>query len=440
MRVAASPMGLGIGMSRPTAGLGAGAALRSVPDTADRFYLVARGADARIRAIRFQRNVGAAADSANLGVKWPEWRVTGTYILAAFDDAPTSPIATITSDIGAFDLIGNVAGKSFGSYHGLGSAGGLDAETLSIDGLPFDPTTAVRGHRFELVNTVTASDGTNMFTRQLKVTVNANAELDFELMGFTQSGTLTYVRLGMPNGQGSNFTEADLRVGSGWTVAALGTGSCQCVLRGVRAIRVREPSTGNYLVAEAGFPERTGFAYAEIFRDIPNSRTRVYLGRFTGYGGLAGATWRISWGIGAAGAVAPPANMVTNGDFAGGTLTGWSLRFGASGASVVSGAMRQLREAIVHRMGQTNAFALDTGRFYLFGADVLAGSSVDLRVATSPTLNTNTLAVLMPSAPGRLIATYKPDFASMYLGNQFGSGTPGEVLDTDNYIFYQMTA
>lgn len=322
--------GIGIGIS-PTLGQGVGGSIRLVPSSANIFYLVTRGSDGVVRGIRFQRNSGAAADSVNLGVQWPEWRVTGETILASMTSDPTSPQTTFTDDGGAQDVVAvNGSGKYFGSVHGLGAGGALNSETLLINGVTADPTVARYGNSFELTNSTTATDGTSTITRSLTTTINVNGGLHYKLNSISIT-SMAAAYVGMAIGSGTDFTEDDLKLGTAWNTAPLGSGACYGYLDGVNAHRMRDPLTGRYISIVGAMKGLAGFSRSEVSK-IAGTRTKAYLSLFTSVAALANAEWDLDWGIMATGSISPGSNLLPNTDW----TTGWVAVANAGGVNGVS--------------------------------------------------------------------------------------------------------
>lgn len=309
--------------------------VRSVPSTEDRFYLVTRGEDGLIRSIRFERNLGAEADSANVGVKWLEWRPTGEAQLASFGSDPSSPLVNFTTDTGAQDIVGaSAGGKYFGSYHGLGTGGSLNSETLLLDGTTLDPEVERIGDSFELTNDTTATDGTSTFTRSLTITVNAQGGLHFKVNSISTTA-IALIYLGMGIGSGSTYTEADVKVGTDWQSIPLGDVNCRGYLAEVGQIRTRDPVNGRHVTVTGALKALSGYSRSEILKTT-GSRTKIYLALFSSASALVDAEWDIDWGQIATGSVSPGTNLLSNTDW----TTGW-VNGGGGGGSAAGGVLTQ---------------------------------------------------------------------------------------------------
>lgn len=424
-------------------------ALRTVPSTADQFYIIARNADGSGDVIRMERNVGGAASSSNVGVKWPEWRYTGRWRIASF----TAPLGAQTLgyflDQGAQDIVAaNASNKYFGSFHGLGTDGALNSETLTMDGVAFDPTVATNGNTFVLRNSTTATDGTTTFTRDLTTTVDSTGALTYLLNSI--SGTaVSFYYAGMLTGSGS-FDEFDVRVteGGSWiTAPPMGTSpnnSYTFPAVGAKGFRSRNTTTGAaVMITSPNITSTANFVRSETERTNVNDRQKVYFGRFTDAAAMAGLVWTESAAVVATGTMFSKTNLLTNGDFATGDLTGWTQQNG-SGTTVVSGAMRMVRAATTVRMRQTNPVNVTEGELVAFQMDLLAlsgGGSPIARVGNSTALS-SAGAVVSQQMSGIARNTFLTVVASgvttAYAGTELAAGTVGQTADVDNFGLWKI--
>lgn len=333
-----------------------------------RKYFIARGA-----------NYGGNGPT-DLGGQWPESRLVDFGEMPSMNDNPISSGYWSTSANGALDVILNNGSKSFGSYHGVGVGGSLSLETILGDGVSINPfSTSWSGDAFSLTNDVTATDGTTTWQRSLSLSVDNNGEISFTLNANSVTGTVAYMRVGMVITDKAYY-EADYRVGSGFSTVHYLSGSTaddegRGLMRGVSEFRARNPVNGRYAGLAGFMPIISGFVYAELLREVANDRMKGYLGRFNSYTSLAGASWTLKFGTGAAGSVAEGINLLPNSDFSGvvaggsggswnvtneiptsslptvnsGVLTmgsagaGWAMRVSAIIASVVSGSWYCMR-------------------------------------------------------------------------------------------------
>jgi hypothetical protein len=424
-------------------GMGGGL-LRTVPDTADSFYLVVRNNDGTADAIRFQRNVGGAA-GADLGGMWPEWRFTGRARLASFFASPTSPTVTFTTDTGAQDIVGFNGSKYMGSYHGLGAGGSLSSETLTLDGAAFDPTTARIGNVFVLRNTTVATDGANSFTRDLTTTISFGGAVRYKINSISTSGTVSLIYLGMLIGTGA-YDEADVQVVTNGPWLALPTLTATNDVFGrifaqvvPKGIRLRDTVTGRAVTLVGSLISGLAdYVQTELLREIAGTdRLKGYFGRFATISALTGAEWETNAAIVATGSQVVASNLFTNGDFATGDFTGWTRQTGAVAPTVVSGAMRQVREAAAnHRMRQTNSFAVALSDVMAYRLDVVAlsgGASPWARVSQSNALSFVSAMVDRQVTAGRWVFVFLPNINPIWAGIEHSLGGVADTLDTDNY-------
>lgn len=421
------------------------APFRTVPDTPNRFYLVVRCDDGLIRKYRFQRNTGAAADTANLGVSWPEWRITGIGRMTGFGDDPAGDGRWLHDDAGASEFIANVSGKSFGSYHGVGAAGALLSETVKMDGVSFDPTAGtVTGNAFELRNDVTASDGTVSVNRDLTIALGTSGELRYTLNAVNVTGTISYIRLGMPISEYVGWTEGDLGVTADGSLTPLRLGPDEFVSRlynGVGRIRMRNITNGDFIEVkcDANVVSAPGYAYSELFRQVVNQRCKAYGARFTSnYGSMNGLTWGMAIGQVAAGSAVLPTNLIANGDFAS-DVAGWVQAFGAvAPAWQAPGYLRQTRETGSSRV-RPAGIATDTNTIYLLSADLVAvsaGSLPNIRASNSGSAALGGTVVSQTFVVGKNVIAFKAGNATTYVGAELSAGTAGQTADLDNFAFY----
>lgn len=429
----------------PVAG---GPRLRVQPATADMFYLVSRNVDGSGDVARFQRNTGAAADSNNAGGKWPEWRVTGRSRIAGFAGDAASPTITFSDDAGAHGIVAANSGqKFFGEFHGLGSAGSLNSETLTMGGVAFDPTSdAATGNDFELRNSTTATDGTTIFTRDLSTTINAAGGIHQKINSI--SGTaVSFVFAGMAIGTGA-FDEVDVQItpGGPWiTLPPLGTTAARMydTTAATVGMRLRDTATGRYVtLVGAALVVLANYVRSEAQRVTGTDRLKGYLSRFSSVAALAGAEWDADVGIDVTGSQFAGSNLLSNGNFATGDLTGWTKVQGAGNATVVSGAMRQVREAALgHRMRQTAGNVVTVADIMAMQVDMIsnsAGLTPAARVANSVSMSATGAMVNQNMVVGRNLFLFKPNTTTIYVGDEYLSGTASETTDTDNYALYDI--
>lgn len=432
----------------PTEGVGGSGLLRTVPDTADSFYVVVKNAEGTADAIHLQRNVGGGT-GGDLGSQWPEWRVTGRALLTSFAGNPASPSVTFTSDTGAQDIVANNGSKYMGSYHGLGAGGALNSETLTLDGAAFDPAVARSGNLLSVRNSTTATDGTNSFTRDLTTTIGASAGVHYKINSISTGGTITFLYLGMLIGSGA-YDEADIQVvtdGPWLPLPPLGTGQdvfgrifSQAVIKGVR---LRDTVTGRAVsLIGSAVSALANYVQSELLRDTSGTdRLKAYFGRFTDVSALANAEWETNGAVVATG-TASPTNQFTNGDFATGDFTGWTRQTGAVAPLVVSGAMQQLREpAANHRMRQTASFPATLADVWAYRVDeksLSGGTAPWARVSTANTLSFSGAMVDRQLTVGRWLFVFVPTVTTLWAGIEHSLGAVADTLQTDNYFLAKL--
>lgn len=432
----------------PAPGEAAGAILRTLPDTADSFYVVVNNGDVTADAIHFQRATGGGG-AGDLGAQWLEWRVTGRARLASFGSNPTAPSVTFTNDTGAQDIVSTTNGTVFmGSYHGLGAGGALNSETLTLDGTTFDPTIARTGNLFTLRNSTTATDGTNSFTRDLTTTIGAGGAVRYKINSISTVGTFSFAYLGMVIGTGA-FDEADVQLtdGGSWKpLPALGTSQAvtgQIKLEAaVKGLRLRDTTTGRAVqVTGSAIPAIANYLRAEFVRVTGTDRLKGYFGRFTSVAALANAEWESNASVVATGSL-EGTNLMTNGNFASGDLTGWTKASGAGTATVVGGVMNQVREAAAnHRMRQTNVITAVVSDILAYRMDtnaVSAGAFPIARVANANSLTATGAMINQTTVLGRNVFVFQADVTTIWPGDEFSAGTAGQTADTDNYGLWKL--
>lgn len=421
--------------------------LRTVPDTADSFYVVVPS-DLDVGeydAIHLQRGIGGGGVT-DLGVKWPEWRVTGRSRLSGADGDVDTPVAVFTDDVGAQDLVANNGSVYMGSFHGLGAAGALNSETLDMDGEAFDPTVATTGAVLTIRNSTTASDGTNSLTRDMTTVIGDDGAVRYRINSHSVVGSLPLVYLGMLIGTGS-FNRADiLEAGSeAWHVGpelslsqivagrvlpnAVSTGIRLVDLADGRAVSIKGSAIANL----------ANYTQGELLRDNSSAdRLKAYFGRFSSAAAIDGAEWETNAQILDENPSWADSNLFTNGDFATGDLTGWTKQTGATLPTIVSGAMRQVREAAAnHRMRQTASFAAALTDVWAYRVDRLSlsgGTAPTVRVSTSTALSfVGAMVDRQLTADAQWVFYFKPTVTPIYAGIEHSLGASAETLDTDNY-------
>jgi hypothetical protein len=426
-------------------GQGVGAALLTVPDTADSFYVVVTKPSGVIDAIHFQRNTGGNTGS-DAGSQWPEWRVTGRARLNSVDDDPASANIVFTEDVGAQDIVANDGTKYLGSYHGLGAGGTLTSQTLTLDGNTFDPTTVRSGNSLVIRNVSTAVNGANSFTRDLTTTVTEEGKVHFKINSISTGGTISYVYLGMLIGTGL-YNRADiLEAGSaswhpGPTLSTSQTVAGRIlpsvISTGVRLVDMLDGRA--VTLVGAAIPSLANYVQGEVLRDpLSADRLKGYFARFSSVAALADAEWDMDAEIVGTNESWVDGNLFTNGDFASGDLTGWTRASGAGTATIVSGAMQQVREvAANHRMRQTNSFAATTDDIWAYRMDLIdlsGGTAPTVRVSTANTLSfVGAMVDRQLTTECQWVFYFRPTVTTLWAGIEHTAGAVADTVETDNY-------
>jgi len=423
-------------------------ALRTVPDTADRFYIVSRNPDGTAVSTRIERNVGGPANASNVGVQWPEWRTTGQAGIASFDANPASPVIDFSLDNGAHDTVAGTGsgGKYFGSYHGLGAAGSLISETLLLDGVPFDPTVAATGNVLEIRNETNAVEGANFYRRDLSTYFTASGSIRFLIHSASQSG-MGIVYTGMLIAQGL-YDEGDILQSDGATWAAVPTLGLRAYQGEVlpsteaRGFRFRDTATGRLVtVLCGGALSLASAARGEFVRSLDVYRSKGYFCNFRNTDGLAGFEWTIAPSVVTGVQPFNKPNLLVNGDFGTGNFTGWTKVFGTNDPTLVNGMMRQVRETGNVRMRQTAAITAAAADLMAYELDSVlsGGSGCRARVALTTSLSNVDARVDREITTSHYISVFRAGATTLYVGDSMNPGAQPDTLDTDNYALYRLS-
>lgn len=423
-------------------------ALRTVPATADRFYIVSRNPDGTAVSTRIERNVGGPANASNVGGQWPEWRTTGQARIASFEANPASPVIDFSLDNGAHDTVAGTGsgGKYFGSYHGLGTSGALISETLLLDGVPFDPAVAATGNVLEIRNETNAVEGSNFYRRDLSTYFSAAGNIRFLIHSASQSG-MGIVYTGMLIAQGL-YAEGDVLQSDGttWTaVPTLGMRAYQGEVlpsTGVRGFRFRDTTNGRLVtVLCGGALSLASAARGEFVRSLDVFRSKAYFCNFRNTDGLAGFEWTITPSVVTGVQPFNKPNLLVNGDFGAGNFTGWTKVFGTNDPTLVNGMMRQVRETGNVRMRQTAPIAAATTDLMAYELDSVlsGGSGCRARVALTTSLSNVDARVDREITTNHYISLFSAGATSLYVGDSMNPGAQPDTLDTDNYALYRLS-
>ena len=287
--------------------------VRTVPATADRYYVLTRQPDGSAKVFRMERNLGGGGGS-DLGSKWYEFRKTAEGLLPIFVTGnPATQTVWVSDESGAFDFVARDASNvNYGSYHGLGAGGSMPSETLKMDGVVVSHLVASSGNSFEVRNTTVATNGVNTVTRDLS-TIFTAGQCKYRLNSVSHTGLVLFY-YGMPIATGQNYSELWAKVGTAWTIldmAMLSDGGL-AFLEGTKAVRMRDPTTGLYTEASGELPSLANFVRCRTDKQPFANRTKTYLSQFSDVTALAGAEIIFDVGTSAVGAGALPANLLTD--------------------------------------------------------------------------------------------------------------------------------
>ncbi|ADU12046.1 hypothetical protein Astex_0349 [Asticcacaulis excentricus CB 48] len=363
--------------------------VRVVPSTANLFYVVMKSVEGA-KVARFQRGIYVST-SADLGGEGPEFRLTGYGVMSSYDLPPSVFTRWVADEAGAFDMVGrNAANVRFGSYHGLGPSGTLNSESIMVDGIEVSHTLAREGSVFELRNVTTATNGTDVLSRDLSVSTDAG-KLKLTVNAITATG-MSLVYFGMPIASGSHFNEIHVRTGLGFTGIPLGVGEADCEFLAAKGMTMRSPSTGLYMAAYGELPSITGFANAWSVKQIQalsfTDRQKSYWYFTSNYGNLVGASINYEWGEGLVGEAAYSVNKLTNTVF---SAPEWTYQQGGGNVSVNNGILTMTRTtgAPSNLRAYASIPGVAVGQKYLMAVDFLGRSNSAGTIEAYAGSNTN---------------------------------------------------
>jgi hypothetical protein len=327
-------------------------AVRIVPDTSNSFYVMARNTRGTAFAYHFIRNVGGNS-ATDQGGSWPNWRYAGNAEFPNILSAPTgAAIRTFSNDTGAQDyafVLPTSAGKFSGSYHGVGASGSLTAESLTIGGVSFDPTSSVAsGSQVVLTHSVSISDGSSTVTvTGFTVTINANG-IFFDLGTVASIAALSTAYIGMAIATGA-YDEGTFTLANGGTEykTPVSTGTTtygRTYLQKANMVSLRKTSDGLTVRMTTNAPAIAGYRRTSIVRDTTIGRSKLYFdfGNSAGaFGSVTGVSWSQTYELGTAGTTTFAANMITNGAFSS-NIAGWTTNQNPSGAAWNAGGFLRM--------------------------------------------------------------------------------------------------
>lgn len=291
-----------------------GFSIRSVPGATNRTFFVVHKLGSTNYVYRFTNEDGGAG-ATDLGVKWLGWRLNGAGTIASFEGDPKTQSNFRLDTEGASGFVARAPGTIFGhEWHGLGAAGSMASETVSMGSDPYNPTTSERrGNAWSVRNTVTASDGTNTLTRDMSWAVEPTGGIRPTLHSVSGSGfTLAY--FGMPVGSSTAYDTLDIIYSSGgpWiTGVPLGSTDAKIFLEKSRGVRARDAS-GNFVSFVGNLPDIAGFGECRTDKEVVNTKTKTYMSSWANPNNAAGATGLLMVGSISIGGLTAPANQLSN--------------------------------------------------------------------------------------------------------------------------------
>jgi hypothetical protein len=445
--------------------------VRVVADTANSFYVMSQNVRGTAFAYHFIRNVGGNS-ATDLAGSWPNWRYAGCAEFPSSPMPPTAtPLRTFSNDIGAQDyafVLPTSAGKFAGSYHGVGAGGSLTAESLTIDGRAFDPTSrGAIGSQIILTHSVSVTDGTSTVTvTGFKVTINASG-IFFDPGTISSTAVLPTAFIGMGIATGT-FDEGTftLATGGGVYKAPISVGATtygRTYLQKANMVSLRRTSDGATVRFTTNAPTIAGYRRTSVVRDATLDRSKFYFdfGNADGpFGSVTGIAWSQIYELGAAGATKFAANLIRNGTF-GSNVNGWTVpRTGGSIAwnATNGGVLRQTRGATTAEARAIQAVTTTVGVPYLLAAEngfmpTVAGTSSNpgsLGLTNAASGSTTTPApAYSPVAFDRngynahvVIPTATTEYAMLLMrtGTEFGNDATIGACDWDNVAMFPLTA
>jgi hypothetical protein len=461
-------LGLGLGLT-PAKAAPSGPAVRVVPDTANSFYVMGRSARGTAFAYHFIRNVGGNS-ATDQGGSWPNWRYVGNAEFASMSAAPASdaPLRAFSNDTGAQDyafVLPTSAAKFSGSYHGVGASGSLNAETLKIDGVNFDPTSSTAtGSQIVMTHGVTISDGTSTVTvAGFTVTIDATG-INFNSGTISSTAVLATAYVGMSIATGA-FDEATFTLVSGdveyKVPVSTGTKTYgRTFLQKANMVSLRKTSDGLTVRLATNAPTVSNYRRTSMVRDGVINRTKIYcdVGNSAGaFGSVSGIAWSQAYELGAAGFSTLAANLITNGAF-NADITGWTTNQNPSGVAWNTGGfLRMTRGASGTDTRTIQAVTTVVGAVYLLSAENTYTPSVAATYLNPGSLGLTNNSNGSTSSPAPaytpisfdqdgynahvVIPTATTQYAMMLLPADSASGndTTADTSDFDNVTLYRLT-
>lgn len=311
---------LGIG-SVATMGAG-GASVRSVPGAdSDTFYVVHRVGSTNY-VYRFTKAEGSSGPTS-LGVQWLGWRLNGAGTRPTFEGNPLTGAVFQLDTEGASGLTAAAPGTiSAHEWHGVGAAGSMASEAVTMDGVSYDPMAGERrGNAWSVRNTITASDGTNTLTRDLSWAIEPAGGIRPTRHSVTGSG-FTRAYFASPVGSSVDYDLIDVLYDAGgdWENGVpLGSVNAVAYLETARGVRIRD-GAGNFVSFVGDLPDVAGFDECRVDKELGNEKTKIYMSRWDDPYVAGVATGVLLAGTMDDSGLGTPTNKIANTVF----TTGWS--------------------------------------------------------------------------------------------------------------------
>lgn len=429
---------------------------RLVPGDANTMYILALNARFTVFCHRFVRNVGAAADSLNIGVNYQPWRYAGTVEMpnmatdptAAFSGSPPAGCFVYSNDNGAYNYAFRISNKFMGSYHGGETLVG--SYSIKCDGVEVDPTVLTTGSQFVLKYSSTITDGTATVTiTDFTITIrnDGGVSQSFPAGGISSASTFQNCWVGMAIASSLNWNEAGVSLMDGAefmipTHPEIINRTYLSPTASIHAtkVRFRNTTNGRSMRIQSTGVTAGNFRRTYIIQDTSTPRAKLYFERLNtvALGSLTAMQFDFYFDLAAAGATTFT-NLLTNPGFTA-SLTPWLTTGVAPVWNAASGGvMRATRDAAQDNRG-FQGFSCAVGNVILVGADTSTSAgnlpSVGLTNNVNGSTSTPTPALAPVQASEALISRISSlaiaTATTQYMMCVMGPGTAGQTTDFDN--------
>lgn len=423
---------------------------RIVPDTVNRFHVVARNDRGTAFAHRFTRNSGGS-DTTDTGTPWGNWRYVGTAEMAgfaadpvaAFGAAPPAGTFVYSNDTGAQDyaLLSSANGKWMGSYHGGAVAA---TEAVRIDGIPADPLAAASGQRVTVNHSAIVTNGATTLAITLEVAIDpVTGGLGFAITSANSAGSFLPAYLGMGIASGGTYDAADVVLQGGTAEFSVPVALGTTHVGAVRAIRLRDSGTGRAIRIVTNAASQPAFRRATLVRAA--QRTKWYTEGASGANATkSGIVWHVGFETGRTAPTVPGANVLTNPGFSS-DLTGWTSDIVGGSVAWNAGTLRQTRGTTQdNRTAQSIATA--PGSAWLIGGEaVTSGGTEGAMALAGSSSSTSSPAPAYPPTTGPAGGGWcghlvVPTATTSWVMAIQAAGTAGQTTDWDNMVARQLAA